>query len=503
MPTIPNPRSVLRSHPRLVAAVVAATLAVGAVAATASDGDGKPGAASPSGPTTEAAPRDLVTTLETAGVVQRVDQRTISYAAGTPALAGREVNTPPVDAASPTTPAANPATTRETTEPAAGPVAAEPTTTTTAAPGSNTTDTTAAGNEPADRSVTHGAGDDTTVTTIASGEPITVTTELASANAPNPSVATTGTTSTTSPATTVPTTAANTDVASAAASPANLVAETDADAAAADATLTGILAVGSAAARGAVLFTADDEPTVALFGMIPMWRTLQEGVAAGADIRQLEENLVALGYGAGITVDNTFSAGTTSAVKRWETAVGRGEPDGAVDVGEVVYLSGPGAVLSHEASVGEPLDRGTAILTVASQERIIVADLPADEAAAWVPGASVDLTWSDGTQTQGTISAVSTDVVDELVELTVALPETDLARPSGAEVTITAVSARRDHVVAVPVAAIVSGTAGGRAVRVPGTTTDRLVTVTTGVVAGGWIEITSGLKAGQAVRLPG
>ena len=39
--------------------------------------------------------------------------------------------------------------------------------------------------------------------------------------------------------------------------------------------------------------------------------------------------------------------------------------------------------------------------------------------------------------------------------------------------------------------------------RIPGPSGDQLTAVTTGLTADGWIEITSGLEPGDAVRLPG
>ena len=50
-----------------------------------------------------------------------------------------------------------------------------------------------------------------------------------------------------------------------------------------------------------------------LYGTIPMYRDLGPGVADGADVRQLERNLKALGYDPG-TVDDDWTSATTDAV---------------------------------------------------------------------------------------------------------------------------------------------------------------------------------------------
>jgi hypothetical protein len=47
-----------------------------------------------------------------------------------------------------------------------------------------------------------------------------------------------------------------------------------------------------------------------------------------------------------------ITADTDVAVEAWETDLGRADPDGVVKIGDVVFLTEPGDVLGHEASVG-------------------------------------------------------------------------------------------------------------------------------------------------------
>jgi membrane fusion protein, multidrug efflux system len=270
--------------------------------------------------------------------------------------------------------------------------------------------------------------------------------------------------------------------------------------------LTSVLDVGATADRGTVLYTADQEPVVALIGDLPAWRRLEQGVGDGADVRQLEENLAALGYGDGLDVDETFTGATAAAVEAWETDLGRAAPDGVVAMGEVVFLTGSGDVLGHEASVGDTLQAGSPVMTLGSEERVIVAEVDATEAGGWTPGSEVEIEWADGTTTQGTVIGTGRDVTDGEVELTVAISGGDAGagqRRSGAEATVTLVDAGRDGVLAVPVAAIVDdgGAPAVRVARADGP--DDVVPVETGLVADGWIEITAGLAGGEEVRLPG
>jgi multidrug efflux pump subunit AcrA (membrane-fusion protein) len=61
--------------------------------------------------------------------------------------------------------------------------------------------------------------------------------------------------------------------------------------------------------------------------------------------------------------------------------------------------------------------------------------------------------------------------------------------------------ADRAGALAVPVGAVVAGPKGP-SVRVVGSGDDRVVPVTLGIVADGWVEVTLGLAAGTKVRLP-
>ena len=123
----------------------------------------------------------------------------------------------------------------------------------------------------------------------------------------------------------------------------------------------------------------------------------------------------------------------------------------------------------------------------------------------WTPGSTVELEWADTTTIKGTVIATGREVSDGHVELIVAVGNSDTgarSRRNGAEATVTLVDARRDGVLAVPVAALVDdgGSPAVRLARADGA--DRTVPVETGLVADGWVEITAGLDGGEEVRLP-
>ena len=449
-------------------AAVLVVVALGAAAVAGRGGDDR--TVVPSGPTTVAASRDLMTTLETTGAVERDWQRTVSYAAALPRRAANGGSTPDSlgDGATASTPAALTMASAQEAPPEAPAPEALPTT----APEAD-------GETPAPTTPSTAAPEATPPTTAA---PV----DRPPADPPS-------TVPGASPPTAEPPAAAEPD----AAGPED--GEED------PAVLTAIAPAGSEVGTGSVLYTADDEPVVALVGAVPAWRTLETGVDGGADVRQLEEALVALGHGAGITVDDDFTAGTAVAVKRWEKALGRAEPDGVVEVGDVVVVEEAGTVLALEVAVGDPLEAGTPVLLAGSRAQHLAARVAAGEAASWSAGTKVDLTWSEGATTTGTVAGTGKEVTDGAVDLTVTLSAEDAARPTGAEATIATVAAERKGAVAVPVSALVAGADGTPAVRRPAGVDepDALVPVTIGIVTGTWAEVVAGLAAGDAVRLPG
>ncbi len=117
--------------------------------------------------------------------------------------------------------------------------------------------------------------------------------------------------------------------------------------------ITGIgVAEGETIAEGDVLYSVAAEPVVLLYGDVPAYRTLRRNVE-GADVLQLEEALVRLGFDPDgrVTVDEEFTSATEDMVESWEESIGA-VVDGRVDFGDVVFLPGPTVVESVNLAVG-------------------------------------------------------------------------------------------------------------------------------------------------------
>ena len=119
-------------------------------------------------------------------------------------------------------------------------------------------------------------------------------------------------------------------------------------------TFTWLPSVGAIIGRGGTLWRIDDLPVVLMYGSVPAYRTLKQGVSDGPDVSELNENLIDLGfdpYGA-IADDEAFGEATTAAVKRWQQADGLPET-GEVQLGRIVFAPGARRVTDVKVTLGQ------------------------------------------------------------------------------------------------------------------------------------------------------
>ncbi len=83
--------------------------------------------------------------------------------------------------------------------------------------------------------------------------------------------------------------------------------------------ITGLPAPGERIDRGDTAFEIDGRAVPLLYGLRPMWRDLQSGITPGADVAQLDENLIALGFSddGQLVVNDDFTWLTRSAIDAW------------------------------------------------------------------------------------------------------------------------------------------------------------------------------------------
>ena len=101
-----------------------------------------------------------------------------------------------------------------------------------------------------------------------------------------------------------------------------------------------------------------------------MYRDLSTASTNGADIRQLELNLVQLGFDPDhkIVIDEKFDAATKAAVTAWENSLGL-IGDGQITKGELVFIPGRLLVDTVSATVGSSVNAGSPLVVGRQAER--------------------------------------------------------------------------------------------------------------------------------------
>jgi peptidoglycan hydrolase-like protein with peptidoglycan-binding domain len=280
-------------------------------------------------------------------------------------------------------------------------------------------------------------------------------------------------------------------------------------------TVTALPEEGSVVTRGRSLYRVDGKPVPLLYGRLPAWRALSVGVDDGPDVRQLEQNLVALGYDPdrAVTVDSHFTWATRAAVRRWQEALGL-EETGSVQPGDAVWQPGPVRVASRKAAVGDSARPGSPVLEVTDTTRQVTIDLDASRQPYVHAGDRVDLELPGGRTTTGRVASVGKVATvpagdgsgegDPTVELVVSLDHPKATgRLDQAPVDASITTEVRKGVLAVPVSALLALAEGGYAVEVERDGRRQLVGVETGLFADGQVEVEGqGLRAGDRVVVP-
>ncbi|MEU2660747.1 peptidoglycan-binding protein [Streptomyces sp. NPDC007325] len=289
-------------------------------------------------------------------------------------------------------------------------------------------------------------------------------------------------------------------------------------------TLTWLAAPGSVVARDERLYEVDGAAVRLMYGDEPMYRTLKTG-DEGTDVRQLEENLAALGY-TGFDVDDEYTAKTAAAVKRWQKShdlkqTGTVGPERIAFAGGAVRVKEAGADAGGGAgggggggriAPGDRLTTGTPVLTVTGSERVVTFEVPASEAASAKTGTKVMVTLPDGARLPGRVSAVGRtatagdDPQDKTPKIDVTVSFDDPDKVKGVDqspVTVELTGEIRRDVLSVPVNALLALPEGGFGVQVVENGTTRDVRVELGMFAQGRVEISGdGLRAGTKVGVP-
>ncbi|MGW7429135.1 peptidoglycan-binding protein [Streptomyces sp. NPDC054861] len=274
-------------------------------------------------------------------------------------------------------------------------------------------------------------------------------------------------------------------------------------------TLNWIAPTGSVVERDERLYEVDGRPVRLMYGSEPMYRTLKTG-DEGKDVRQVEENLAALGY-TGFTVDEEYTEKTAAAVKRWQKShdlkrTGTLGPDAIAFAGSAVRVKEAGAATGDQVGPGRP------VLTVSGSERVVGFKLPVAEAGRAKAGTRVTVELPDGTRAPGKVSSVGRtasagdDPQDRTPKIDITVSFDDPGKIKGVDqspVVVNLTGETRRNVLSVPVNALLALPGGGFGVQVVENGRARDVEVELGMFGQGRVEISGGgLREGMKVGVP-
>jgi hypothetical protein len=286
-------------------------------------------------------------------------------------------------------------------------------------------------------------------------------------------------------------------------------------------TVTSLPAIGQVVSEGQVLYDVNGSPVVLLYGTTPAYRTLSEGATdsatSGADVENLNYDLVALGYlpsGDIASEPSDFTAYTKEGVEKLQAALGVTQ-NGTLTLGQFVFLPTATRVTALGANtvVGGAAQPGSQILTATSTSRIVTIDLAADQEGELAVGDKVVITLPSGQTTPGTVTSVGTVATtaqgssSPTITVLVA-PDNPTATgnldQASVEVSITTNSVKDAFIV--PVDALLALADGGYALEVVGPKgVHTLEPVTTGLFddANGSVQVSgTGVVAGQRIVIP-
>lgn len=282
-------------------------------------------------------------------------------------------------------------------------------------------------------------------------------------------------------------------------------------------TVTSLPAVGRVVSRGRVLYEVSGAPVVLLYGSIPAYRALSEDMT-GADVEELNADLVALGYVTSAELSGAsdeFTYWTEVGVDKLQKALGAAE-NGTLSLGQAVFEPGAVRVTSVSATLGAPAQPGEPLLSATSTTRQVSIALDASEQSEVAVGDKVTITLPDNETTPGVISSVGTVAAapasgssDTSPTITVLVNPSDPADTGTwdqAPVDVTITTGTVSNALVVPVDALLARAGGGYAVEVVGGGGIRhLAPVALGLFddADGLVQVTGpGLAAGQQIVVP-
>jgi hypothetical protein len=280
-------------------------------------------------------------------------------------------------------------------------------------------------------------------------------------------------------------------------------------------TLTWLPPTGRTIRQGQALYrVGNGSPVVLLYGSVPAWRPLDEGVT-GADVTQLNRDLVQLGYADRTDIAGSgwdyYSWATAAGVQVLEEHVGVSAPPGSLALGQLVFKPTALRVTQVTGSLGGPASGP--VFQATSDQHVVMIPLDVSQQGEVQAGDRVTVTLPDGTSTPGAVASVGTVATTSpsgpgggtMTTIPVTVTLTD-PRTAGsldqAPVTVYITTAAAHDVLAVPVTALLARSPGVYVVEILGSGNERrYVPVTPGIFddSSGLVQVSGALRPGEQV----
>jgi hypothetical protein len=296
--------------------------------------------------------------------------------------------------------------------------------------------------------------------------------------------------------------------------------------------LTALPSIGDVIKCGQVLYRVQGHPVALLCGTTPLYRSLSEGTK-GWDVKELNRNLVDLGYADGAELDPSgyFGSETRSALKHLKGDLGLART-GSLAPHQAVALPGPLRISSVSAPLGAAAQPGVAVAEATSTARRVEVDLDPSQAGSVKAGDPASVTLPNNRTTPGVVARIGTLVVDDgsdsgsgsgsatnsgssggsgaataTVPVFIKLKRIrDVRGIQQAPVQVSIITGRVTDALSVPVTALLARAGGGYAVETVAAGGQRqLVRVDLGAFdqANGLVQVRGpGVRAGQRVVVP-
>ena len=229
---------------------------------------------------------------------------------------------------------------------------------------------------------------------------------------------------------------------------------------------------------------------------------------SGPDVEQLEAALSVLGFDPG-AIDGTFTPETEQAVIDWQQSVGM-DPDGVVNLGEVVFLPDEVRVASVNLTTGSSVNPGATVLGTSSNQSVVAVDLSARDQGLLAEGDRVTVVLPNNVETPATVTYVAplATVVgtgpdaQTTFEILIGLDDASVAVGfDEAPVDVQVTTDQQLGAMSVPVSSLLALAEGGYAVEVDrGNGQTALVAVDPGMYTDGYVAVEAeGLQPGDRV----